>query len=185
VNNPATLGDPDGHVAPTIATEPSMRKTFASDPYGGSTRAFCPSSDRDSTPESRSHPAAKGHRSGRGSHARSGQESALDLRLDQRNFWTLGHHSREVSSSNKKRQEEVVRYRTAAILSTVLIGGMFCLPAAVFAVFPNMRQGSPIPILLGLVVFCVRFRWFLALPITTVLFTLAAFKSVSRREVRR
>lgn len=78
-----------------------------------------------------------------------------------------------------------MRYRTAAILSTVLIGGMFCLPAAVFAVFPNMRQGSPIPVLLGLVVFCVRFRWFLALPITTVLFTLAAFTSVSRREVRR
>ncbi len=78
-----------------------------------------------------------------------------------------------------------MRYMTAAILATVLVGGMFCLPAAVFAFFPNMRQGSPIPVLLGLVVFCIRFRWFLALPITTALFTLAAFTSVSRREVRR
>jgi hypothetical protein len=78
-----------------------------------------------------------------------------------------------------------VRYRTAAILAFVLVGGMFCLPAAVFAVFPSMRQGSQIPVLLGLVVFCVRFRWLLALPIMTVLFTLAAFTSDSRREVRR
>ncbi len=38
-----------------------------------------------------------------------------------------------------------MRYRTAAIWSAVLIGGMFCLPAAAFAVFPSMRQGSPIP----------------------------------------
>jgi hypothetical protein len=78
-----------------------------------------------------------------------------------------------------------VRFRTAAILAAVLIGGMFCFPVAVFAVFPNMRQGSPIPVLLGLVVFCLRFRWFLALPTIMVLFTLAAFTSVSRREVRR
>lgn len=125
---------------------------------------------------------AKGLASERGSHAGSRQESALDLRLDQRNFWA---RQREVSLSNKKRQEGVLRYRTAAILATVLIGGMFCLPTAVFAVFPNMRQGSPIPVLLGLVLFCVRFRWFLALPITTILFTLAAFTSFSRREVRR
>ena len=59
------------------------------------------------------------------------------------------------------------------------------MPAAVFAVFPSIRQGSPIPVLLGLVVFCVRFRWLLALPIMMVLFTLAAFTSVSRQEVRR
>jgi hypothetical protein len=78
-----------------------------------------------------------------------------------------------------------VRYRTAAILAAVLIGGMFCFPAAVFAVFPAMKQGLPIPVLLGLVEFCGRFRWFLALPIITVLFTLAAFTSDSRREVRR
>lgn len=78
-----------------------------------------------------------------------------------------------------------MRYRTAAIVAAVLIGGMFCLPAAVFAVFPAMKQGFPIPILLALVEFCGRFRWFLALPIITVLFTLAAFTSGSRREVRR
>ena len=81
-----------------------------------------------------------------------------------------------------------MRYRTAAILATVLVGGMFCLPAAVLAVFPTMKQGYSTPVLLGLVDFCVRFRWFLAvlaLPIITVLFTLAAFGGDSRREVRR
>ena len=81
----------------------------------------------------------------------------------------------------------VMRYKTAAILVAVLIGGMFCLPAAVFAVFPTMKHGSsPIPILLDVVVFCGEFRWFLALlalPIIAVLFTLAAFTSGSRREV--
>lgn len=76
-----------------------------------------------------------------------------------------------------------MRYRTAAILAAVLIGGMFCLPVAVFAVFPTMKHGSPIPILLDVVVFCLEFRWFLALPIIAVLFTLAAFTSGSRREV--
>jgi hypothetical protein len=78
-----------------------------------------------------------------------------------------------------------VRYRTAAILAAVLIGGMFCLPIAVLAAFPTMKQGPPITVLFGLGIFCVRFRWFLALPIITVLFTLAAFSSDSRREVGR
>jgi hypothetical protein len=33
-----------------------------------------------------------------------------------------------------------VRYRTAVIWSALPIGGMFCLPATAFAVFPSMRQ---------------------------------------------
>ncbi len=84
-----------------------------------------------------------------------------------------------------------MRYSTAAILSVVLIGGMFTLPAGVWAVFPSLKQGFSIPvasyerILLGLVVFCGRFRWFLALPIVTVLFTYAAFTSDSRAQIRR
>jgi len=77
-----------------------------------------------------------------------------------------------------------MRYKTAAILAAVLIGGMFCLPAAVFAVFPTMKHGS-IPFLRSVVYFCVLFRWFLALPIITVLFTIAAFTNHSRLEVRR
>ena len=79
-----------------------------------------------------------------------------------------------------------MRYRTAAISVAVLIGGMFCLPAAVFAVFPAMKHGSGLPFLLDLVVICLQFRWFLAflaLPIIAVLFTLGAFTSDSRRRV--
>jgi len=81
-----------------------------------------------------------------------------------------------------------MRYRTAAIFVAVLIGGMFCLPAAVFAVFPAVKHGPRIPVLLDVVVFCLQFRWFLAflaLPIIAVLFTLAALTGDSRREVRR
>lgn len=37
-----------------------------------------------------------------------------------------------------------MRYRTAAILSVVLIGGMFGLPEAIRAVFlPSLEQGIP------------------------------------------
>jgi hypothetical protein len=75
-----------------------------------------------------------------------------------------------------------MRYRTAAILSVVLIGGMFGLPAAVLAAFlPSSSQGlsTPIPgyerILLGVAVFFLTWRFFLALPIVSVLFTVAAF----------
>ncbi len=83
-----------------------------------------------------------------------------------------------------------MRFRTAGILSVVLIGGMFCLPAAVSAVFlPSLNQGLPVPgyerILLGLAEFCGRFRWFLALPIVTVLFTFAAISYELRARVRQ
>lgn len=71
-----------------------------------------------------------------------------------------------------------MRYRTAAILSIVLIGGMFCLPLAITAIF---RPSSPAPeplyatILLDVAVFCSRFKWVFALPIMVVLFAVAAF----------
>lgn len=73
-----------------------------------------------------------------------------------------------------------MRYRTAAILSVVLIGGMFGLPAVAMAVLrPAMEQGVPIPIyeriLFAVAEFCLTFRWLLALPILSVLFTVAAF----------
>ena len=80
-----------------------------------------------------------------------------------------------------------MRYRTAAILSVVLIGGMFGLPEAIRAIFlPSLEQGIPAPapgyeqVLLGVAVFCFRFRWVLALPIAAVvvvLFTIAALTS--------
>jgi type II secretory pathway component PulF len=80
-----------------------------------------------------------------------------------------------------------VRFRTAAILTVVLIGGMFGLPAAVLAVFPlSLNEGLPNPvpgyeqILLSTTDFCGRFRWVLALPIVVVLFTVAAFTNPSR-----
>jgi hypothetical protein len=81
-------------------------------------------------------------------------------------------------------------YRTAAILSVILIGGMFGLPTAVWAVFPSLGDfstpaASNERILLALVNFCGRFRWFLALPIGMVLFTFAVFTSDSRAQVRR
>jgi hypothetical protein len=83
-----------------------------------------------------------------------------------------------------------VRYRTAAILSAILVGGMFGLPEAISAVFsPSLGQGIPTPlpayerVLLGIAVFCFRFRWVLALPIVGVvvaLFAVAGFTSAMR-----
>jgi len=80
-----------------------------------------------------------------------------------------------------------VRFRTAAILSVVLIGGMFVLPAAVWAAFlPSLKQGLPDPIpgyeriLLEVAVFCVTWRFLLALPIAAVLFTVAGFTNATR-----
>jgi hypothetical protein len=91
-----------------------------------------------------------------------------------------------------------VRYRTAAILSAVLVvltAGMFGLPAAVWAVFlPSLKLGLPDPIpgyeriLLEVAVFCSRLKWMLAilaLPIVAVLFTVAELTSQTRvRKVR-
>jgi hypothetical protein len=75
-----------------------------------------------------------------------------------------------------------VRYRTAAISCFVLIGGMFGLPALIWAVFlPSLRQGLPNPlpaherILLEIAVFCGDWKWLLAIPILGLglLFTIA------------
>jgi hypothetical protein len=79
-----------------------------------------------------------------------------------------------------------VRFRTAAILSAVLVGGMFVLPAIVKAVFlPSLRQGFPNPvpdyeqIILRVAAFCLRYSWLLALPTVVVLFLIAAFTGES------
>jgi hypothetical protein len=84
-----------------------------------------------------------------------------------------------------------LRFKTAAILSAVLVGGvLFIFPAVVEAVYlPSLRQGVPNPIpeyeanLLGAALFCHRFRWFLAPLTVLVLFVVAAFtgKSAGRR----
>jgi hypothetical protein len=85
-----------------------------------------------------------------------------------------------------------LRYRTAAILSAVIIAvtvGMFALPAAVWAAFlPGLKQGlDPIPgyqrILLDVAIFCVTWKWILALlslPSVAVLFIVAASTAESR-----
>jgi hypothetical protein len=75
-----------------------------------------------------------------------------------------------------------VRYRTAAISCFVLIGGMFGLPAVIWAVFlPSLKQGLPNPLpayekfLLDIAVFCGDWKWLLALPVLGLglLFTIA------------
>ena len=76
-----------------------------------------------------------------------------------------------------------MRFRTAAILAAVLIGGMFCLPHVAFAVFPSLKGGARIPVLFDVVLFCIDFRWFLSLAIVPVLFTIAAFTANSRPRV--
>jgi hypothetical protein len=79
-----------------------------------------------------------------------------------------------------------VRYRTAAMLSVVLIGGMFAVPAAIMAVFlPPLNQGAPDPlpayehVFLAVAAFFLTWRFLLALPIAFLLFTVAAFTSAS------
>ncbi|MGA8214421.1 MAG: hypothetical protein WB799_12565 [Candidatus Sulfotelmatobacter sp.] len=73
-----------------------------------------------------------------------------------------------------------MRYRTAAILSVVLIGGMFVLPAAVKDILlPSLERGVVIPfyerLLLGVAVFFLSWRVILAFPIVVLLFTIAVF----------
>jgi type II secretory pathway component PulF len=74
-----------------------------------------------------------------------------------------------------------VRFKTAVILSVVVVGGiLFVFPAVVEAVFlPSLKQGIPNPIpdceaiLLDAAFFCHRFRWLIA-PLTVLLFFLIA-----------
>ena len=59
-----------------------------------------------------------------------------------------------------------MRYRTAIILATVLIAGMFILEAVMRSVLERwVEQGVEIPvygrILLSAAVFCGQFKWFL------------------------
>ena len=85
----------------------------------------------------------------------------------------------------------LVRFRTAAILSAVLVGGVLIIfPAVVEAIFlPSLRQGIPNPIpdyeanLLSVALFFHRYRWLLAPLTVLVLFLIAAF--TSRSAVRR
>jgi hypothetical protein len=84
-----------------------------------------------------------------------------------------------------------VRYRTAGILSTILIGGMFALPAAVKAIFlPSLMLGLPNPVpeyeqvLLAVAAFCLHWQLLLVLPIAAILFTIAAFTN-ARTPVKR
>jgi hypothetical protein len=91
-----------------------------------------------------------------------------------------------------------VRYRTAAILSAVLVVvtvGMFGLSAAVWAVFlPSLDRGIPDPIpgyeriLLEAAVLCSSFKWMLAIlapPIVVVLFVVAELTSQKRQSQMR
>lgn len=75
-----------------------------------------------------------------------------------------------------------MRFRTATILSIVLVGGMFCLPEIIVAVFhPSAAHGSSAQappferVLIDIAVFCSRFKWVFAFPIVMVLFTIAIF----------
>lgn len=83
-----------------------------------------------------------------------------------------------------------MRYRTAAISCFALIGGMFGLPAVIWAAFlPSLKlalqQHLPytIPpyerILLDIAVFCGEWKWFLALPIISLglLFTIKELRA--------
>lgn len=83
-----------------------------------------------------------------------------------------------------------MRYRTAGILSALLIGGMFGLPAIVKAVFlPSLETGLPNPVpgweqlILIVTEFCLRWRW-VATPIPIVLFTIAGIGSDLRSRKR-
>ena len=80
-----------------------------------------------------------------------------------------------------------MRYRTAAIWTFVLVGGMFAVPAIIWDVFlPSLKRGLPDPIpayeriLLHIAFFCGSWKWLLAIPIPVVLFAIAAFTSASR-----
>jgi hypothetical protein len=85
-----------------------------------------------------------------------------------------------------------VRYRTAAVFSVVLIGGMFVVPSTIMAIFlPSLNQGIPNPlpdyerVLLAVAAFFLAWRFLLALPIALVLFSVAAFTSASTGRQQR
>lgn len=72
-----------------------------------------------------------------------------------------------------------MRYRTATVLSVVLVGGMLLLPVVVKAVLERYAEsGQIIPlylrILFGLTAFCMQYGFLLVLPIVAILFIVAA-----------
>jgi hypothetical protein len=80
--------------------------------------------------------------------------------------------------------------RISVILWAILLlaGGMFCLPAAIWAIYlPSLRQGLPNPvpgyeqILLGIAVFCGTWKWFLALLVPPTVAALLAIGLTDRR----
>jgi len=78
-----------------------------------------------------------------------------------------------------------VSFRTAAILSVVLVGGMFMMPHAGYAVAQwYVEHPVEIPLyarlFLGVSSFFASFRILLALPTVAVLFTIAIFTSQAR-----
>jgi hypothetical protein len=80
-----------------------------------------------------------------------------------------------------------MRYRTAIFLSLALIGVMFGLPAAIWAVFmPSLKQGLPNPlpdyevILLKFAIFCARYRWLVLPPVLSALSLFAALTRTPR-----
>ena len=82
--------------------------------------------------------------------------------------------------------EKLVSYRTAAILTAVLVAGIFVLPNITWAVFlPALKQGlDPIPgyerLLLDFTVFCDTWRFPFALPILAAPLSFAALSGKSR-----
>jgi len=84
-----------------------------------------------------------------------------------------------------------VRYRTAAILCFVLIGGMFVFPAVVKVVLlPSLEQNpsAPIPtyarILLAANFFCGHWRWFLVLPMVWLGLVFTTVELANRPQAR-
>jgi len=81
-----------------------------------------------------------------------------------------------------------VRYRTAAILTAVLIGGIFVLPNVVLTALinPSLKQGFPDPVpgyellLLQFTSFCFTWRLPFALPIIAAPLSIAALSGKPR-----
>jgi hypothetical protein len=80
-----------------------------------------------------------------------------------------------------------MRFRTAAILSVVLVGGMFATSIAGGALarwlWEHGNGGLPIytRMFLEVAAFCSSFRVLLAVPIVSVLFTIATFTNQARQ----
>ncbi len=76
-----------------------------------------------------------------------------------------------------------VRYRTAAVVSVLMIAVMFGLPAVVkVSLLP--RLSNPVPfydqVILNVALFCLRWQLLLVPPIIGLLFTIATFTRESR-----